>query len=136
VIVLDASALVDIVTDRPWKPWVHDTVRGHPIAAPAHQLAEVASAVARLVRADELDPDDGRASLSEAARLAQTTHPIDAQLLGRAWALVDRIRILDGLYVALAERLGVPLVTTDRRVRRAEPPCDVIAPPDDGPAAR
>lgn len=47
----------------------------------------------------------------------------------RAFTLRGRIRILDGLYVALAEDLRCPLVTTDIRLCRANAPCEVQAPP-------
>jgi predicted nucleic acid-binding protein len=38
VIVLDASALVDVVLDRPTKLWVLDRLSGEAVSAPAHQL--------------------------------------------------------------------------------------------------
>lgn len=52
----------------------------------------------------------------------------DSDHIRRAFALPDRTRVLDGLYVALAEALGVPLLTTDRRLARAEPPCQLLVP--------
>lgn len=48
--------------------------------------------------------------------------------LKRAFDLRARIRVVDGLYVALAEERGVPLLTTDRRLVKADPPCEVLAP--------
>jgi len=48
---------------------------------------------------------------------------------GTAFDLRQRLRVLDGLYVALAAERGVPLVTTDRRLARAGAPCEVVAPP-------
>ena len=48
MIVLDAAAVVDVVTDQPTKPWVLENLRGQEVLAPAHQLAEVLSAIARL----------------------------------------------------------------------------------------
>ena len=48
--------------------------------------------------------------------------------LRRAYALRERIRVLDGLYVALADELGCTLVTTDRRLAAATAPCDVRTP--------
>jgi len=58
--VLDVSALVDVVVDQP----AEEFVLGHldqPILAPAHQLGEVLSALARLVRADMITLRMGRA---------------------------------------------------------------------------
>jgi predicted nucleic acid-binding protein len=37
-------------------------------------------------------------------------------LLERVWAMRDRITAYDASYVALAEQLGLPLVTADRRL--------------------
>ena len=131
MIVLDASALVDVVADRSGRDAVLPYLTQR-LAAPGHQLAEVSSAIARLVRADELSPGEGRRALADAADLVQETVPLDGMLLERAFALRDSLRILDGLYVALAERLGCPLLTTDLRLARANPPCDVIVPSEAG----
>lgn len=125
MIVLDASALVDVVTDQPAKSAVLEHL-GQPIAAPGHQLAEVLSAIARMVRGGQLDPDAAAAAVADAAALSQSHVPLDADLLARALALNDRVRALDGLYVALAERLACPLLTTDTRLKRSDPPCEVI----------
>ena len=40
-------------------------------------------------------------------------------LLPRAYELRRNVSIADGVYVALAERLGVPIVTADARLARA-----------------
>ena len=40
-------------------------------------------------------------------------------LLGRIWELKDDLTAYDATYVALAEALSVPLVTTDARLARA-----------------
>jgi predicted nucleic acid-binding protein len=129
VIVLDASALVDVVADRPAK----DAVLAHmaaPVAtsyaSPSHQLAEVLSALARLHRGGELTAIEARQALAEAVALVQQVYVPDEPMLARAFSLRGSIRVLDGLYVALAERLGCPLLTTDGRLVRADPPCQVI----------
>ncbi len=125
MIVLDASALIDVIADRPQK----DAVLEHldqPITAPSHQLAEVGSAVSRLVRAGDLTPESATQALSDAAALVQEVVPIDEALVLRAFVLRDSVRMLDGLYVALAERRNCPLLTTDGRLARSNPPCEVI----------
>jgi hypothetical protein len=43
-----------------------------------------------------------------------------------ALELGDRVRVLDGLYVALAEQRDCPLLTTDARLAAADPPCEVV----------
>jgi predicted nucleic acid-binding protein len=125
VIVLDASALVDVIVDQPAK----ESVLAHldqPIAAPAHQLAEMLSAVARLVRAGEITADDARKAIDDAYTLEQEHVAPDAAQLRRALELQQRIRVLDGLYVALAEQRQCALLTTDRRLANGDPPCEVI----------
>lgn len=40
-------------------------------------------------------------------------------LLGRVWKLRDSVATYDAAYIALAETLGVPLLTCDARLGRA-----------------
>jgi predicted nucleic acid-binding protein len=130
VIVLDASALVDVVLDQPTAPWVLDRITGEEIQCPAHQPAEVLSALARLARAGEIGAETARDALAEAAALPQHLAMPTPSQLDRALALGDRVRVLDGLYVALAEECGCAMVTTDRRLAGSRPPCEVQAPPE------
>lgn len=67
-------------------------------------------------------------ALEEAFGLPQQLSFPGPDHLRRAWVLRDRISVLDGLYVALAETLGCPLVTCDRRLGRADSPCEVGTP--------
>ncbi len=128
MIVLDASALVDVVLDQRSAPWVLDQIADGEISTPAHQLAEVLSALARLVRAAALEPLAAREALEEALALPQRLVAPTAAHVRRAFALRERIRVVDGLYVALADELGCPLVTTDRRLASADAPCEVRTP--------
>jgi predicted nucleic acid-binding protein len=129
MIVLDASALIDVVLDSPLQPWVIEQITDMPICAPAHQPAEVLSALARLVRAQVLTGAVALDALEEAHLLDQELVEPSMTHLARALARQDRIRVLDGLYVALAEERGVPLVTTDRRLAAARLPVPVLSPP-------
>ena len=129
MIVLDASALVDVVTDQEAAPWLLDRIAGEQVHAPSHQPAEVLSALARMVRAGDLEPDVGAEALEEAAALPQHLASPTPGQMQRAFVLRDRIRVLGGLYVTLAEDLGCPLVTTDVRLMQAKPPCRTEFPP-------
>lgn len=131
MIVLDASALVDLVVDQRGAEWIVDQVREFEVSAPAHQPAEVLSALTRMVRARRLGETVARDALEEALALPQQLVVPSAAHIRRAYALRDRIRVADGLYVALADELGCPLVTTDRRLASADAPCEVRMPPDD-----
>lgn len=128
MIVVDASALVDVVTDQRTKAWVLDHLEDRLIA-PSHQLAEVLSAINRLVRAGVILEADGRNALADAAALRQEMVLVSGDHMRRAYDLRDRVRVLDGLYVALAEERGATLLTTDGRLSRADLPVPVIAPP-------
>jgi len=46
-------------------------------------------------------------------------HFVHAGLLDRAWQLRHNLSFYDGLYVALAEQLGTPLLTLDARLAKA-----------------
>jgi len=128
MIVLDASALVDVVIDQPTKTWVLEQLEATPVCAPAHQLAEVLSALGRLVRAGELDLRLATEAAIEASALQQELVPPEADHLVQALEMQDRIRVLDGLYVALAQDRGATLVTTDERLARAQLPVALRTP--------
>lgn len=129
MIVLDASALVEVVLGLPHSRWVLTTIaEADEVVAPAHQLVEVASAVARLERAGTLTPDVAEAAVTEAARLPQRAVSLDARLVARSFTLRGSLRVADAFYVALAERLDAVLVTTDERLARSAAPCRLASP--------
>lgn len=128
MIVLDASALIDVLVDQEHADWVLDQMQSGEVMAPAHQPAEVLSAIARLHRAGVLTEEKASDALASATALHQQLVVPSASHVQRAFDFRERIRVLDGLYVALAEERGVPLLTTDQRLVRAEPPCEVLAP--------
>ena len=87
-----------------WAPHLVDAEKGH--------------ALRRTVIAGELSADAARAALDDLAEL-----PIRRAghrgLLQRAWALRENVTFYDGLYVALAERLDLPVLTLDGRLAKA-----------------
>lgn len=118
--VIDASALVAYLAGGE----LADDVRSRLLTAPdglwaPHLIdAEVGHALRRGVLAGELGAGTARAALEDLADfpLRRTGH---SALLDRAWALHRSVSFYDGLYVALAERLGLPLLTLDARLARA-----------------
>lgn len=131
MIVLDASAVVDVVLDQPAKVWVLDQLDGVEVVAPSHQLAEVVSALARLVRASEISPTTAAEAADEAAALRQRFVVPTSEHLRRALEHQDRLRVLDALYVVLADEHRAPLVTTDERLARAGVGREVVSPGSD-----
>lgn len=121
MLVVDASALVDVLARTERGTRVEGTMRGADMAAPELLDVEVLSALRRLVRADVVDPPaaDRAASLLGRLPLMRVSH---AFLSRRAWELRDRVRIADAFYVACAELVGEALLTTDARLGAAPLP--------------
>lgn len=125
MLVVDASALVDLLLGND---------RGRRVRAvlgPAHVIApelidvEVVSALARLVRAEVLDMTTATACVALLKRMPLTRMP-HRPLLDGAWRLRDRLRVSDAFYVACSELVDAPLLSTDARLGRAPLPGRVI----------
>jgi predicted nucleic acid-binding protein len=116
-VVIDASALVELLGDFTYGQAVAHRLRDMRVHAPAHLDAEVLSALGRLNRAGTLGATDVEAGLNRLAQLPVQRHGLDGLLLG-AWTRRTDIRLLDALYVELASQLRVPLLTVDRKLAR------------------
>ncbi len=118
--VFDASALVEYLTLGEHAEAVRERIGATSAWLWAPQLidAEVGHSLRRGARIGEISARAARAALGELAdmRLMRIDHRL---LLDRAWALRDNVSFYDGLYVALAEELGAPLVTLDARLAAA-----------------
>ena len=120
MIVIDASVLVDLLLDRRGNNRtgrVLDAVAGRPIAAPHLIDAEVAHALRCAVLRGVLPSTTGNAALVDLGLLKLRRYPHTA-LLPRAFTLRDNATIYDALYLALAEVLGICLLTRDRALAR------------------
>jgi predicted nucleic acid-binding protein len=120
VIVLDAAALADLLLEPGAKgEWVAGTIaQASSLHAPHLVDVEVASVVRRHTLSGALRPSDGAALLDALTQLRLTRYPA-TPLLERIYALRDNLSAYDATYVALAEALEVPLVTTDEGLVRA-----------------
>jgi len=121
VLVLDASAAVDLLLRNRNGEVVQTHLPGAELHTVAHLDAEVFSALARLHRDGTLPAAAVDVRLRALSRLNAFRLPITGALLQEAWALRDNIAARDALYVALARRLRGRLLTTDRRLARAVP---------------
>jgi len=118
--VLDASAVVDFIRDAAESQVVLDLVADEScdIFVPHLCDLEVLSALCARVRRSEMAPQYAKEALSlyEAMPLKRVGH---LPLLDRAFALRDNFSAYDAAYVALAEAVGAPLVTADKRLAEA-----------------
>ena len=126
-LVIDASALVEVLLGTDLGMAVRRRMRGHELHAPAHLDAEVLSALGRLHRAGELEPAGVSAALEALTTAPIHRHPLEPLLRG-AWERRENQRLVDALYTELAASLAsLPLVTTDARLARAEEQAELIA---------
>jgi predicted nucleic acid-binding protein len=118
--VLDASVLAEYLGGGEHADIVRRFLleRAEPLWAPHLIDAEVGHVLRRAHLAGELSTSRARAALQDLRDmpLRRAGH---VGLLGRAWALRANLSFYDGLYVALAELLRMPLLTLDRRLRDA-----------------
>lgn len=120
--VIDASVVVSVLADAEHAPWAEAQLqtRGadHSLWVPHLIDAEVGQALRREVASGRLG--EGRAEAALVDLMRMPLRRIDhVGLIHRAWELRHNFSFYDGLYVALAEGLDVPLVTLDGRLARA-----------------
>jgi len=121
VIVVDASAVLETLLRTPAAAAVEGRLfdSRQTLHAPHLIDVEVAQVVRRYAAAGELDAERGREAIADLADFPLLRYPHDL-LLQRIWELRNNLTAYDAAYVALAEVLGAPLLTRDRR-RAAAP---------------
>lgn len=112
VIVLHARALLCAALAEPRSEWVVTQVVHDEVAAPSHQPTWVLKALLTMA-GRELDDGELDEAVTTVLSLPQDLHPPDPGMVARARELTAAMSFLDGLHVALAERLGVPMVTSE-----------------------
>lgn len=120
MIVLDASALVELILDTS----TGQLVAAH-IADPAEGLhvphlvdIEVVQALRRYVREGELNTEEAEVALDDFLALDLQRHAHEP-LLERVWELRKNLTAYDAVYVALAEVVDGVLLTCDGPLSRA-----------------
>lgn len=118
MIVVDASALVDFLVIGPKARPKLRAVETEDLHAPHLADAEVLHALRRLSFGSPALAEQVHRMLATVAELEIEMHRHEP-LMQRAWSMRHRCSAYDALYVALAESLGCPLLTSDRRLARA-----------------
>jgi predicted nucleic acid-binding protein len=120
-IVVDASAVVEVLIDGPRASAVRSAVSDDPIVTPDLLNVEVISTLRRLERM-------GLISASLAARavdalwIAPFRRWSSTSLVRAMWGMRANFTAYDACYIALARTLQCPLVTADARLSRAPQP--------------
>lgn len=119
VIVVDASVLtLALGADGPDGVTSREALEGQTLTAPELIDLEVVSALRRHVQAGQVPAPRAALAVADLAALPLRRAP-HRPLLQRCWELRESVTPYDAAYVALAEALGVDLVTADVRLSRA-----------------
>ncbi|WP_308467000.1 type II toxin-antitoxin system VapC family toxin [Rathayibacter soli] len=120
MLLVDASAVVDVITDSPNSAAVLDRIRGQDLIAPEIVDVEVCSAMARLERANLVTSaeTDRALALYRELPLHRVAH---YDLMNFAWQLRHSVRVADAFYVACALAVDAPILTLDQRMIRSAP---------------
>ena len=120
MIVVDASAILEVLLRTPAAQSIEERLfeRGETLHAPHLVDLEVLQVLRRYATAGEISAERAREALDDLAafRLRRWAH--DALAL-RIWDLRQNLTAYDAAYIALAEALGAPLLTRDRRLASA-----------------
>lgn len=119
MIVVDASAVADALLDGGDRGrWASAALRTEELHAPQLVEYEVVAVIRKWVLLGKASPAKGEQALVELSRLPMRRYPA-TPFARRIWGLRASISVYDASYVALAEALSCPLVTTDERLARA-----------------
>lgn len=116
-IVIDASAVVELLIGSDRAPAVRRAIYGKKALAPDHLNGETLSALRRLERRGMSSRRATEAAIDLKALPVKRVQ--STALLGRAWALRENVKPFDAIYVALAQSLSCPLLTADGRLAGA-----------------
>jgi predicted nucleic acid-binding protein len=123
MLVIDASAVAELLLGRPAAAHVERHISSHDYELHAPQLLdiEVLSALRRVVASGESSAARAAQAVDDLLELPIERYPHEI-LVPRVWKLRDNFSAYDGAYLALAEALverGAPLLTADGRFARA-----------------
>jgi predicted nucleic acid-binding protein len=117
-VVIDSSALVELLLQSERAPAVLQAVGNTDMVAPDGINTEVLSTLRRFERIGKLPTKRARQAVEDLLD-ADVRRFSTLVLLPAVWELRADVTAYDGCYVALARDLGCPLVTGDLRLSRA-----------------
>ncbi len=114
-VVIDASALLAVLLDEPEREMIVESTKGASLVAPASLVYEVGNALSSLMRRQSL-------SIAESITVYHAFVRISIRLIEpdmQAAILVsgeESIYAYDAYFIVCAERMGIPLLTLDRKL--------------------
>jgi predicted nucleic acid-binding protein len=128
-VVIDAGvALAALLDDDEHTAWAREVMSEGNLAAPELLSVEVAHLLRKSVSQGLLTADEGRDALVDLLDVVDDFYP-HGPFVPRIWELHATVTSYDSAYVALAEALGAPLATLDRKLCRAPGPrCKFLQP--------
>jgi predicted nucleic acid-binding protein len=120
MIVLDASAAVDWLLQTVSGKLIEQRIfaRSETLHVPHLLDLEVTQVLRRLAKQDVVSTTRADEALRDLLDLRATRYP-HLVLLPRIWHLRHNFSAYDAAYIVLAEKLGAPLITRDRRLASA-----------------
>lgn len=114
MIVIDASALIEVLLNSPAAAKVRERLfgRADTLHAPHLLDLEVAQVLRRYTLSGEMSVERSEQALEDLADLPLNRYPHDI-FLRRIWSLRRNLTAYDAAYLALAEALDAPLITRD-----------------------
>jgi predicted nucleic acid-binding protein len=121
VIVLDASVVVELLTNGPLAASLRRDLAGRndSFIVPHLLDVEVMSALRSLLAGRRIDAHRSGQFLTSLAELPAERYP-HGPLLGRIWELRHTFTAYDAAYIALAEETGSVLYTSDAKLAHAK----------------
>ena len=128
-VVIDAGvALAALLDDDEHTVWAREVMSEGNLAAPELLSVEVSHLLRKSVSQGLLTAHKGRDALLDLLDVVDDFYP-HGPFVPRIWELHATVTSYDSAYVALAEALGAPLATLDRKLCRAPGPrCEFLQP--------
>ena len=119
MLVVDSSAVLEaLAAHNPATGLVERLAEDGDLHAPHLIDTEILHALRRLLRRGQISAERAHDARTDFAELTLVRYPHEP-LNDRVWGLRENLTAYDATFVALAEALGVPLVTCDARLAAA-----------------
>lgn len=116
--IIDASAVIELLSVGERAGAVERAIQNTHLAAPDLINPEVLNAVSCLERSGQIDGERAAEMVDDFLSMPITRIPT-IDLASAVWCLRRNLTAYDACYVALTRKLGVELITSDRRLARA-----------------